>query len=100
MPLKALVAAEQKRPFDVDEMVGRLREAVRVFPKAAMFALAEEGYDAPFEQLIACIISTRTRDETTIVAARALFAVARTPEAMLRLTPAEIDGLIHPCTFH
>lgn len=89
-----------KRPFDIDEMVARLRVAVRPFRKAAMFELAEDGYSSPFEQLIACILSTRTRDETTAPTARALFAVARTPEAMRKLTPAEIDALIHPCTFH
>jgi endonuclease III len=89
-----------KRPFDIDEVIARLRVAVRPFRKAAMFELAEDGYSSPFEQLIACILSTRTRDETTSPTARALFAVARTPEAMLRLTPAEIDALIHPCTFH
>ena len=94
------MASVEKRPFDVDEMMARLREAVRPFPKAAMFELAEDGYDSPFEQIVACIISTRTRDETTVSAARALFAVARTPEAMLSLAPAEIDRLIHPCTFH
>jgi endonuclease III len=90
----------QKRPFDIDEMFARIRAAVRPFRKAAMFELAEDGYSSPFEQLVACILSTRTRDETTAPAARALFAVARTPEAMRRLTPAEIDALIHPCTFH
>jgi endonuclease-3 len=89
-----------KRPFDIDVMVERLRVAVRPFRKAAMFELADDGYDSPFEQLVACIISTRTRDETTVPTARALFAVARTPEAMVRLTPVEIDTLIHACTFH
>lgn len=90
----------KKRPFDIDEVIARLRDAVRPFRKAAMFELAEDGYRSPFEQLIACILSTRTRDETTVPAARALFAVARTPLEMLRLTPAEIDTLIHACTFH
>jgi endonuclease-3 len=41
------------RPFDIDVAVERLREAVRDLPKAAMFALADEGYDSLFEQLVA-----------------------------------------------
>jgi endonuclease-3 len=49
---------------------------------------------------VACILSTRTRDETTVVVARRLFAAAPTPEAMSRLGPARIDELIAPCTFH
>ena len=65
-------------------MIERIREAVRPFPKAALFELAEDGYCAPFEQLVACIISIQTRDETTLPVARRLFARARTPESIER----------------
>ena len=68
-----------KLPFDVDQVFLRVREAVRPFPKAALFELAEEGFRSPFEQLVACIISTRTLDEVTLPTARRLFALARTP---------------------
>ena len=77
-----------------------IREAVAPYPKAAMFELAELGYATPFEQLIACIISIRTRDEDSLPIARRLLDKARTPAAMARLTPAEIDQLISPSTFH
>lgn len=89
-----------KQPFDLTEVVRRLRKAVRPLPKAALFQLAEEGYTSVFEQLVACIISIRTYDETTVVAARRLFAVARSPGATTKLTPSEIDRLIGDCTFH
>jgi len=92
--------SQPKRPFDVDTATARIREAVRPFPKAAMFELAEDGFDSPFEQLIACLLSVRTRDETSLVAARRLFAVARTPAAMTELAPREIDALIPDVTFH
>lgn len=49
---------------------------------------------------MACIISIRTRDEVTIRTARKLFARARTPLEVSRLTSREIDQLIHACTFH
>jgi endonuclease III len=91
---------DAKRPFDIDLAVERIREAVRPFPKAALFELAEDGFTSPFEQLVACIISIRTRDEAMIVLARRLFAVARTPEAVSRLSPVEIDALIAGCAFH
>jgi len=86
--------------FDIDTALSYIREAVRPFPKAALFALADDGYGSPFEILIACMISIRTRDETTLPVARRLFARARTPEQMGRLTVAEIDGLIGESTFH
>jgi len=89
-----------KRPFDIDEVIRRVRAAVRHFAKAAMFELADEGFSSPFEQLVACIISIRTRDEVTIPTARRLFARARTPLEVSRLTSREIDQLIRACTFH
>jgi endonuclease-3 len=92
--------APVKVPLDVDVVMARLREAVRPFPKAALFELAEEGYDSVFEQLVACVISVRTRDETTLPVARRLFGRARTPAEVAALTPAEIDALIALCAFH
>ncbi len=88
-----------KQPFDIDRAIVLLREAVRPLPKAAMFALAEEGYRSLFEQLIACILSIRTRDETSLPVARKLLQRARTPAAMQRLSIAEIEQLIQQSTF-
>lgn len=65
-----------------------------------MFDLADLGYATPFEQLIACIISIRTRDEESLPIARRLLDRARTPAEIARLTPEEIDALITPSTFH
>jgi endonuclease-3 len=89
-----------KRPFDIDEVIRRVRESVRPFAKAAMFELADDGFNSPFEQLAACIISIRTRDEVTIATARRLFERARTPLEVSRLTSREINQLIGSCAFH
>jgi endonuclease-3 len=89
-----------KQPFDIDRALGLIAAAVEPYPKAAMFELAELGYATPFEQLIACIISIRTRDEESLPIARRLLDVARTPAAMAQLTPQAIDQLITPSTFH
>lgn len=86
--------------FNIDEVISRVREAVKPYPKAAMFQLADEGYQSPFEQLIACIISIRTYDEVSLPVSRQLFARARTPAEISSLTPTEIDGLIRGSTFH
>lgn len=89
-----------KQPFDIDTAIRRLREAVAPFPKAAMFELAEKGFNSTFEQLVACIISIRTYDEVMLPTARRLFERARTPEEMRALSPQEIDAIIRPATFH
>lgn len=91
---------QEKRPLDIDVAMERIREAVRPYPKAAMFELRDDGFASPFEQLIACMLSVRTRDEVSVVAARRLFEVARTPEAVAAMAPDEIDALIPDVTFH
>ncbi len=74
--------------------------AVEPYPKAAMFALAELGYRTPFQQLIACMISIRTRDEESLPLSLRLFEAAADAAAVSALTPAQIDTLITPSTFH
>jgi endonuclease-3 len=65
-----------------------------------MFELAELGYRSLFEQLVACIISIRTRDEVSLPVAVRLFERARTPAAVAALSEREIDRLIGASTFH
>jgi endonuclease-3 len=89
-----------KLPFDIHRVIRRLRAATRTLPRAAMFALADEGHHTLFEQLVACIISVRTRDEVSLPAAQRLFERARTPEAMARLSETAIDERIRDVTFH
>src|SRR6266702_7229425 len=89
-----------KRGFDIDQALDRVREAVRPFPRAMLFQLYDEGHTSPFEMLVACLISVRTRDETSLTMARQLFARARTPAAMAELDINDIDALINKCAFH
>lgn len=90
----------RKKPFDVEAVLRRVEDAVAPYPPAALFQLADEGFGSLWEQLVACIISIRTLDETTLPTARALFAFARTPEQTLTLAPQEIDRAIRACAFH
>jgi endonuclease-3 len=89
-----------KQPLDIDKALYLIEETVRPYPKAAMFELAEQGFSTPFEQLIACIISIRTFDEVSLPTAIRLLERARTPAALAKLKPAQIDELITPSVFH
>jgi len=89
-----------KKPFHIDDMVGRIREALRPFPKAAMFELAERRYDSVFHVLVGCIISIRTLDEVSLPTSLKLFEAAPTPRDVAKLSVARIDELIHACSFH
>jgi endonuclease-3 len=50
--------------------------------------------------LIATLLSLRTRDDTTAVAAPRLFAVADTPQTMVTLSADEVAQLIYPVGFY
>ena len=89
-----------KAPFEIDVVMARVAEAVAPYPKAAMFALAEAGYRTPFQQLVACMISIRTRDEESLPISIRLFEAAPAAADIAAMTPAEIDALIRPSTFH
>src|SRR5215218_2050710 len=83
-----------KLPFNLIVVLKRIEKAVGTYPKAAMFELFERGYTSLFEQLVSCIISIRTLDETTIPLSEKLFAVARTPNELLKLTPEKLEELL------
>jgi endonuclease-3 len=88
-----------KAPFDIDEVFRRLRTMLADHPKAAMFELRDRGYGSPFEQLVASLISARTRDEVTTPVCLRLFATARTPADMAALDEPALVGLLHGATF-
>lgn len=54
----------------------------------------------PFEILISTLLSLRTKDEVTAAATERLFALASTPEEMLRLSEEEIQKAIYPVGFY
>src|SRR5262249_23255302 len=77
-----------------------VQEAVSPYPKATLFELYEQGFKSPFEILVACLISVRTRDETSLAMAQRLFARARTPAEMAALDINDIDAAIDKAGFH
>ena len=54
----------------------------------------------PFRTLIGCILSLRTKDETTAAASQRLFDRAATPDAILQLAPKTLEKLIYPVGFY
>jgi len=54
----------------------------------------------PYETLISCLLSLRTKDETTAAASARLFRLARTPRAMLRVPRRTIERAIYPVGFY
>lgn len=54
----------------------------------------------PFTTLISCILSLRTKDETTAKASIRLLEKYNTPEKILKLSTKQIEKLIYPVGFY
>lgn len=66
----------------------------------AISQLAETDSPDPFLILISTLLSLRTKDEVTVLAAPRLFALAKTPEEMIALPEEEIARVIYPVGFY
>ncbi len=55
---------------------------------------------SPFMALISCLLSLRTKDNTTLQAAERLFVLAKIPEAMMSLPVRVIEKAIYPVGFY
>ena len=69
------------------EIHAAVRILRREVPKwdTPVVTLMAETYESPFRVLISCILSLRTQDATTAKASHRLFAVADSPQAMIKL---------------
>lgn len=84
----------------MSRVIARLQAKAPEWNPTALAEVADETERDPFRILIACLLSLRTKDETTGPAAERLFALARAPEAMLHLTPRRIERAIFPVGFY
>jgi endonuclease-3 len=66
----------------------------------ALTAIAEQTGRDPFRILIGCLLSLRTKDETTGPATARLFALADTPQRILRLPRRRVERAIYPVGFY
>ena len=83
----------------ISRVIKILREAYKSWNAPVVTEMAGFSRD-PYQVLIACLLSLRTKDETTGPAARRLFAIADTPEKMVTLTPARVKKEIYPVGFY
>jgi endonuclease III len=84
----------------VDRVLGRLAKKIDGLARPAVEKISESQKEDPFQILISTLLSARTQDATTLAASTRLFAKARTPEAMARLSVRQIEKLIYPVSFY
>lgn len=93
-PVDELLPAEA-----IHAIVESLKEAVKKWRTPVVTEMGKRGTD-PFRVLIACVLSTRTKDEVTAEAAFRLFEAADGPQSMAALGEAAVAKLIYPVGFY
>lgn len=58
------------------------------------------GRKDPYQVLISCILSLRTKDKTTLEASERLFKVAADPASLVKLSRGRLERLIYPVGFY
>ena len=92
-----------RAPMDartLGRVIARLKAKVAEWNPTALAEVADRTERDSFRILIACLLSLRTKDETTGPAAERLFALADAPQAMLRLPLRQIEQAIFPVGFY
>ncbi len=91
-------APPQKQP-DIHKIIKTLRKEVPCFEVPIVTEVSQRRRD-PFEVLITTILSLRTKDEVTRVAARRLLEKVRTPKDIIAMKEQDLARLIFPVGFY
>ena len=84
---------------EINRIVRTLTRTSRRWNPTAVGIVAQESRD-PFQVLVSCLISLRTKDEVTGEASARLFRLARTPRTMVDLSASTIARTIYPAGFY
>jgi len=85
--------------FNIERALLIIEAFVTKSPLPSVTKLSEEEA-TPFQILVSTLLSSRTKDETTLAASMRLFERADTPEKMQKLTGQELEQLIFPVGFY
>ncbi|MBI5681664.1 MAG: endonuclease III [Deltaproteobacteria bacterium] len=84
---------------EIHKVIKILKSTVREFSSPAVTQVSNKTHD-PFNVLISCILSLRTKDKTTLEASKRLFKLASTPQRMQSLPLKTIEKAIYPVGFY
>ncbi|MBF0483900.1 MAG: endonuclease III [Candidatus Omnitrophica bacterium] len=84
---------------NISQVIKKLRQAEKNLPDPSVTMVGKKWHD-PFLVWISCLLSLRTKDETTIPVSERLFKLAHTPQAMIKLTAKQIEKAIYPVGFY
>lgn len=80
-------------------MLGRMHDEAKR-RKAAVFEAEESTKESPFKIFVFTMLSSRTRDETTMKAVERLFSLANTPKQVAALGQSRLEKILYGVGFY
>jgi len=87
------------KKINIDRFISILKKEYMAWDVPVITLISNRGA-TPFEILVSTLLSLRTKDEVTSAASARLFKMARTPQAILKLSEEKIKKLIYPVGFY
>lgn len=84
--------------FIIDPVIKILKEEMSKWKTPIVTEISKER--DPFKVLISCLLSLRTKDETTAEASERLFKIGYTPSKLLKTNKEKIEKAIYPVGFY
>jgi endonuclease-3 len=84
---------------DINRIIKILKKSIKQWKVPIVTQVAEDGRD-PFKVLISCILSLRTKDDTTAAASSRLFKITDNPAKMLKIKDRIMEKTIYPVGFY
>ena len=83
----------------IAKIIENIRKAMAHLPDPSVTMVGKK-WKSPFLVLVSCLLSLRTKDETTLPASERLFALADNVQAMVKLPTEKIEKAIYPVGFY
>lgn len=87
-------------PFCVTRKMDKYEKVFKIFRKHYVLVPLEIFGSNPYKTLVSTLMSARTKDDTTLLAAKRLFKIAPNINSLNKLTIPTIQKLIYPIGFY
>lgn len=84
---------------NIDKIIKIVKQSIKKYDEPVLERFNKKLKN-PYWTLISCLLSLRTKDETTEIATKNLYKVAKTPEQILKLPVKKLKKIIYKTGFY
>jgi len=84
---------------NIDEIIKKVKQRIKKYDQPVLERFNKK-LNSPYWVLISCLLSLRTKDETTEIVTKNLFKQAKTPQQILKLPAKKLKKIIYKTGFY